>query len=427
MVDACSDLAVVLRDVQERDLLIETLLITHYHGDHTFALGDWLKELPNLSIGIHQASLPALVSAGIDTKQVFPLTEGAVVKVGEETLRVMAAPGHTSDSLCFWDDRGRNLFTGDVLFGGNIGCSDYRRGGNRNIFFQTIVKLLKALPTSTQLYPGHLSEHYQTLPPYPLAGEKTQNPYVANALTGKRGNFDRALKYFSLEFETAEVLMLDASALEDVCRLEAEIWIPELQAPRTVIQERLLHGHKLLTIKEEGEFIGMVGWCYSPFAREDGPDGFPHNFRDFSNCTSCCSETAQSAFIYNVGVRPNLRRQGMGSLLLQEAFEKIRKAGISQVFLDSRMASYNGSAQHAQEKVLRRQAFHEAVDGYFRTGRLPEPAVLSSDSTVSFYMKNGFSPWIIRRDFIPDEPSGNMRVICYLNLDQDPPLFSAPG
>ena len=123
-----------------------------------------------------------------------------------------------------------------------------------------------------------------------------------------------------------------------------------------------------------------------------------------------------------MGVKPDRRRQGTGSLLLQEVFEKIRKDGISEVFIDSRMASYNGSTQYDQEKVPRNEVFRKAVDQYFSTGRLPETAVLASDPAVSFYMRNGLTPWIIRPDFIPDDPSGNMRVICYANLDQEGPL-----
>ena len=428
MIDACSNIAAVQHDLQERRLHLDALLITHYHQDHTFALKDWLKEFPDLAIGVHTASLSNLAAAGIGIKQLFPLTDGMNFTVGGETLRIIASPGHTRDSLCLWDEKGQNLFTGDVIFGGNIGCSDYPRGGNRNVFYQTIVKLLKMLPSSTHLYPGHRSEHRQTPPPYELSAEKITNPYLANALAGKRGNFDRALKYFSLEFETAAAVMLDESSLEEICRLEQEIWIPQMQATREVIQERLHHGHKLLTIKDEKGLPGlpglpgMVGWCYSPFSLADGPDNFPRNFRQFSNCKSCCADNARSAFIYNVGVKPDRRRQGTGSLLLQEVFEKVRKEGIFEVFIDSRMASYNGSTQNGQENVPRNQAFREAVDRYFSTGRLPDEAVLASDPAVSFYMRNGISPWIIRPDFIPDDPSGNMRVICHVNLEQDAPL-----
>lgn len=423
LIDACSDLDQVFQDIDSRHLHLDALLITHYHDDHTFALADWLEKFPALSVGTPASSLNDLVAAGIGANRLFPLSEGTTVPVGGETLRVLATPGHTKDSLCFWDERGSNLWTGDSIFGGNIGCADYRRGGNRNVFYHTIRNLLKILPITTEIYPGHLSEHYRTVPPYSWGGEKINNPYIANALAGKRGHFDRALKYFSLEFETAVVVMPDDSALDTICELEEEIWIPELQASRELIRERLRNGHRLLTVKEETGWLGMIGWCYSPFSLADGPDLFPHNFQQFSNCKSCCLDNARSAFIYNVGVLPELRRKGAGSLLLQEAFERIRKDGISQVFIDSRMASYNGSAQYLQEKVLPQQIFREAVNRYFSTGQMPSETTLASDSTVNFYIKNGLTPWLIRQDFIPDEPSGNMRVICQANLDQEAPLI----
>jgi glyoxylase-like metal-dependent hydrolase (beta-lactamase superfamily II)/GNAT superfamily N-acetyltransferase len=425
LIDTCSEIDAVSRDMEKRGLRLSRLLLTHNHQDHTFALRDWIKKFPDLPIGIHGSSLSALAAGGV--KQAYPLKNGMPFKVGGETIMVMATPGHTKDSLCFWDKSGNNLFTGDVIMGGGIGCCDYQNGGNRNIFYQTIVCLLKILPLSTRIYPGHFSEHYQTPPPYELAMEKIKNPYLANVLAGKRGDFDRALKIFSLEFETAGVMMLDVSALDAICNLEKDIWIPELQASREVIQERLLHGHRLLTIKENTGFAGMLGWCYSPFSIEAGHDGFPRNFMQFSNCQSCNAKMARSAFIYNLGVKPAARRKGTGSQLLQEAFEQIRKEGISQVFIDSRLPSYNGSTQHAQEKVSRNQAFREAVDRYFSTGRLsvPEDQILLLDPAVSFYMKNGLVPWLILRDFIRDEPSGNMRIICYINIDQDSPPISA--
>jgi hydroxyacylglutathione hydrolase len=424
LIDACSDIDTVSRDMEKRGLGLDYLLLTHNHQDHTFPLRDWIKKFPDLPIGIHSSSLSALAASGV--KQAYSLEDGMPIKVGGETILVMATPGHTNDSLCFWDEGGNNLFTGDVIMGGGIGCCDYQNGGNRNIFYQTIVWLLKILPPSTRIYPGHFSEHYQMPPPYELTAEKIKNPYLANVLAGKRGNFDRALKIFSLEFETAEVMMLDVSALNAVCNLEKEIWIPELQASREVIRERLLHGHRLLTIKEGAGFTSMLGWCYSPFSIDDGHEGFPRSFRQFSNCKSCNAKIARSAFIYNVGVRPAARRKGTGSLLLQEAFERIRKDGISQVFIDSRLPSYNGSAQYVQEKVPRGQAFREAVERYFSTGRLPEDQVFLLDPAISFYMKNSLSPWLILRNFIQDEPSDNMRVICYVNLDQASPLVSAP-
>jgi hydroxyacylglutathione hydrolase len=420
LIDACSDMDAVLLDMQKLNLHLDCILLTHNHSDHTFPLAEWLKKFPDLPIGVHISSLAALASQEIGN--LLPLSEGSIINVGKGKLRVMETPGHTTDSLCFWDEDGINLFTGDVVFGGAIGCSDYRNGGNRNIFYQTIVKLLKTLPRNTRIYPGHFSEHHQSPPPYALDAEKISNPYLANVLTGRRGNFDRALKIFSQEFETAEIIMLDESDIDAICNLEREIWIPSLQASRETILTRLKQNHNLLSVRENGELEGMLGWCYSKFSVNGKISDFPGNFHDFSNCTSCCVETACSAFIYNLGVRPAARRKGAGSLMLQEAFEKIRKTGISQVFIDSRLPSYNGSGTHPQENIPRNKKFHEAIDRYFSTDKLPGEEDLLSDPAVGFYMKNGLSPWLILRDFINDPPSGDMRVICFMDLDQAPPL-----
>jgi glyoxylase-like metal-dependent hydrolase (beta-lactamase superfamily II) len=101
LVDACSNMAAVLHDLQERRWHLDALLITHYHPDHTFALTDWRKEFPDLAIGVHISSLDALAAVGIGSKQLFPLADGLDIKVGGETLRIISAPGHTRDSLCF--------------------------------------------------------------------------------------------------------------------------------------------------------------------------------------------------------------------------------------------------------------------------------------------------------------------------------------
>ena len=99
LVDACSNIAAVLNDLQQRRLQLDALLITHHHQDHTFALKDWLREFPDLSIGVHFLSVSALAAAGVKIKQLFPLIDGLKLKLEGETLRMIAAPGHTRDSL----------------------------------------------------------------------------------------------------------------------------------------------------------------------------------------------------------------------------------------------------------------------------------------------------------------------------------------
>ncbi len=417
LIDAGIGAEALLPDLREKNLTLDTILLTHTHRDHISLLPELVKRFPDVTIGVHTSAVSALSSRGYGN--LLPLEEGTVIGAGESTLSVIHAPGHTTDSVCFWDRHRNIFFSGDVIFGGNIGCSDYGNGGNRNIFYQTIIRLLKLLPAGTDIYPGHYSEIHQAPPPYSLAAEREGNPYLANALEGKRGHFDRALKIFSVDFEIDDYVLPDEKDIDTLEALEKAIWIPELQASRDAILTRLRHGHRLLAGVEQGKLSGMIGWCYSDFALSDGAESFPRTFAQFSTCASCSPPRSSSAFIYNVGIIPAAREKGVGSLLLQRAFEEIGKEKITQVFLDSRLPSYNGSQGHAHENVPQNSRFRDAIDGYFARNLFPDPGQFALDPAIRFYMKNGFKPWHIVRDFIDDFPSGNMRVICYLNLDRD--------
>ncbi|OGO21137.1 MAG: hypothetical protein A2144_01990 [Chloroflexi bacterium RBG_16_50_9] len=415
LIDASADPVKIARDLNQSKL--EYILITHAHGDHTFSLHALTARFPDAKIGIYKSSRQDI--AGGSQGNLLPLENGMTISLGDEVLTAMHTPGHTFDSVCFWNQEENLLFSGDTIFGGGIGCSAYGSGGNRNIFYQTIVYLIGRLSPDTRLYPGHFSEHYQTMPPYNIATEKVKNPYIINAIQGKRGAFDRDLKAFSIEFETDNHPMMDESEIDRICILEKQIWIPELQASRETILTRLHYGHKLLTTENNGELDGMIGWCYSKFSIGDSPDKFPRRFSDFSTSQACTNIDARSAFIYNVGVKAGLRQSGTGSLLLQWAFEKIRDDSIQQVFVDSRLPSYHGSKLDSHENIKQIPEFKEAVDRYFDSHQLPGEREFALDPRVRFYMMNGFTPYLILKDFIQDFPSNNMRVICYLNLEQD--------
>jgi len=417
LIDASGDPDIILQDLKQNNSTLKYILFTHNHLDHTYLIPALAAKFPAAKIGIHTSSLEALSSRGL--KEVFALKDGMIICLGDIELLVVHAPGHTKDSACFWDRKGNNFFSGDVIFGGGIGCADYHQGGNRNIFYQTIDNLMQVLPASTKIFPGHYSEHYQSLPPYDLATEKIKNPYITNVMQGKRGDFDRDLKEFSIEFEPADHRMLNESDIDKMCAMEEETWIPQLQASRETMLTRLHNGHQFLAIEKESKLTSVAGWCYSKFSIEESQNEFPMKFAEFSTCKSCSSINAKSAFIYNVGVIPSTRKQGTGGLLLQWAFEKIHAAGIHQVFLDSRLPSYNGSRQDTIEHVEQNPEFKKAIDRYFSHNQFPSNKEFALDPVIRFYMKNGFSPWLIRKDFIEDKPSENIRVICYINLDQD--------
>jgi hydroxyacylglutathione hydrolase len=417
IIDAGADPRELQADLLKNNSTLTHILITHIHNDHTANLDELMKLFPGVRPGIPGVSLSGFKSPGYSNA--FTLKHNMHIKFGDQIIAVLHTPGHTFDSVCFWSQTEKALFSGDTLFGGGIGCADYDAGGNRNIFYQTIGSLIKWLDPESRIYPGHFSEKYQVLPPYNLAGEKVHNPYVVNALQGKRGAFDRDLREFSIEFENYNANIMDESQVDRLYQLEKQSWVPELQASREKILTRILMGHQILALEKNSELFGMVCWRYSACSIDVGKECFPGTFEEFSGERAEAVRKPLSAFIYNVGVKAGSRQNGTGSLLLQEAFQNIRDQGVNQVFVDCRMPSYNGSQVLPNEKIKPNPAFKAAVDRYFATGQIPAKSEFDLDPRLRFYIKNGFQPWLLLNNFINDYSSGNKRLICFINLDQD--------
>ena len=404
-------------ELKEEHSNLQAIFLTHLHHDHIKNLKSIVNMFPFVKIYVNSHSSKAVKSFGLRNVQFLKDRKSVFLKNLE--LVPLFTPGHTYDSTCLWVPKHEILFTGDTLLGGGIGCCDYTNGGNRNIFYSTLKILLQNISLETKLYPGHYSEQYKSAPPYILSGEHSKNPYLVNVLKGNRGKFDCALKEFSLEFESNDHFLLSESDFNIIYELEKETWIPELRASKETILKRLRLGHKMLALGNRANLAGMIAWRYDNFSLKNGHEKFPQDFNKFSNQKSSLKSEAESAFIYNLGVKPLARKKGVGSALLQWAFEKIRSDGIKQVFVDSRIPSYQGSDHDEFEKFFPANEVANAINTYFSKGFFPEKKGLSVDPILHFYATNGFHPWLIKRDFIHDKSSGNMRIICYINLEHD--------
>jgi glyoxylase-like metal-dependent hydrolase (beta-lactamase superfamily II)/GNAT superfamily N-acetyltransferase len=417
LVEANLDTKKLNRELKDKQSNLHGVFLTHFHHDHIKNLKSIVKMFPFAKFYVNSCSSEAVKRFGL--KNVQFLKDNKSVFLNNLELVPLFTPGHTYDSLCLWVPKYDMLFTGDTLFGGGIGCCDYSKGGNRNIFYSTLQILLQKLSPETRIYPSHYSEHYRSSPPYILSGELERNSYLVNVSNGKRGKFDSALKEFSLEFESNDHFLLSESEVNIICELEKQTWIPELRASKETILKRLKLGHKMLAMGNRDKLSGMIAWRYDDFSLKNGHDKFPQTFDTFSNQKSLLESEAESAFIYNLGVRTSVREQGVGSALLQWAFEKIKSDGIKQVFVDSRIPSYQGSDHSGFEKFFPANEVAKTLNRYLSKGFVSEKEVLSIDPILRFYTTNGFRPWLIKKEFIQDKSSGNMRIICYINLEQD--------
>lgn len=135
---------------------------THTHADHLSAAA-FLSQEYDVSVHISENALTGFAT--------MSLKDGDEIAFGTESLRAIASPGHTDDSLCFTCQN--YLFSGDTLLLGSIGRCDFQNGSPQDMH-ASLKKLRESLDGGTVLYPGHsYSEQKQGT----LAEQNTSNPY----------------------------------------------------------------------------------------------------------------------------------------------------------------------------------------------------------------------------------------------------------
>ena len=130
---------------------LSTVVTTHQHHDHWFALADVVAATGAKSIA-HPAD--AKVLPVVDRL----VEDGQTIPVGESTLEVIHLVGHTPGSiaLLYRDPSGfPHLFTGDSLFPGGVGNTQGNAENFNSLINDVEHKLFDRLPDETWFYPGH--------------------------------------------------------------------------------------------------------------------------------------------------------------------------------------------------------------------------------------------------------------------------------
>jgi glyoxylase-like metal-dependent hydrolase (beta-lactamase superfamily II) len=127
------------------DVTIKAVLITHNHGDHLAGFAE-INQGVDAPVGISPADAHALPKTAD-----LNLTDGRVIKFGNQELQVLNTPGHTDGASCFLV--GKHVFSGDTLFPGGPGKS--RSPEALTQLLDSIIRKLLVLPDDTAVYPGH--------------------------------------------------------------------------------------------------------------------------------------------------------------------------------------------------------------------------------------------------------------------------------
>ncbi len=134
----------VLDFLKNHNLKLDTIILTHHHGDHIAGCGQLIEEEGCTVYGPEKDQTRiSFIDKGI--------RDGEEIKIGDFKAQAIETPGHTSNHLCFYDRDNAVLFAGDTLFA--MGCGRIFEGTMEQMY-ESIQKL-KALPEETKIYCGH--------------------------------------------------------------------------------------------------------------------------------------------------------------------------------------------------------------------------------------------------------------------------------
>lgn len=153
--------------IESNGLTPKHLIATHGHVDHNFgdkfvfdnwglkpevgtADNDFYKEMPKNALGVCGID-------GLTDDDFVPvgkcLSGDDVIEFGNHKFTILETPGHSPGGVVYYCEEEKVVFTGDTLFQGSIGRTDFE-GGSMFMIIQSL-RMLSQLPDDVRVFPGH--------------------------------------------------------------------------------------------------------------------------------------------------------------------------------------------------------------------------------------------------------------------------------
>ncbi|MBR3825034.1 MAG: MBL fold metallo-hydrolase [Lachnospiraceae bacterium] len=180
VIDPADNGAQIYSALERNGFTVEAILLTHGHFDHIWGSNE-LREVSGAKIYALDEekvlcedvkyNLSAMVGRAYTVVPDTYVREGDVLTFDSMDFKVIATPGHTIGSCCYYVEKAGILISGDTLFQESTGRTDFPTGSMSSIV-RSIREKLFILPDETKVYPGHGDSTT-------IAYEKKYNPFVA--------------------------------------------------------------------------------------------------------------------------------------------------------------------------------------------------------------------------------------------------------
>ncbi len=169
----------IYNGLKEKGFSVEAILLTHGHFDHIWGV-EALKELSGAKIYAYEEEKEVCENPSVNvskrTGRPCSVIADTYLKDGEEvtlegiTFKLLATPGHTKGSCCYYFEDDKILISGDTLFQESVGRTDLPTG-SMSALVRSVREKLMPLPEDVKVYPGHGETTT-------IGYEKQYNPFI---------------------------------------------------------------------------------------------------------------------------------------------------------------------------------------------------------------------------------------------------------
>lgn len=163
LIDPADSQDEISRMIDESGCSLKGILLTHGHFDHIMA-ADAIRDKYGVKVYASCDEKNTLEQPHINLGEAYGLKlsvkadvwhkNGEILKLAGFDIEALHTPGHTEGGSCYYIREIGVLFSGDTLFCGSVGRTDFP-GGSMSEIVRSIKEKVMVLPDDTKVYPGH--------------------------------------------------------------------------------------------------------------------------------------------------------------------------------------------------------------------------------------------------------------------------------